>query len=54
MDFGKTNDFEKSFETVTGISKQAFYEKFDLMRTKVGLPGISWKLDGLINKKISG
>ena len=54
VDFGKTNDFEKSFETVTGISKQAFYEKFDLMRTKVGLPGISWKLDGLTNKKISG
>ena len=54
VDFGKSNDFEKSFETVTGISKQAFYEKFDLIRTKVGLPGISWKLDGLINKKIGG
>jgi hypothetical protein len=54
VDFGKSNDFEKSFESVTGISKQAFYEKFDLIRTKVGLPGISWKLDGLTNKKISG
>jgi hypothetical protein len=54
VDFGKTNDFEKSFESVTGISKQAFYEKFDQIRTKVGLPGISWKLDGLTNKKISG
>ena len=54
VDFGKSNDFEKSFESVTGISKQAFYEKFDLIRTKVGLPAVSWKLDGLINKKIGG
>lgn len=54
VDFGKTNDFEKSFESVIGISKLAFYEKFDVIRTKVGLPGISWKLDGLTNKKING
>ncbi len=54
IDFGKTNNFEQSFESVTGISKQAFYEKFDLIRTKVGLPAVSWKLDGLINKKING
>ena len=54
VDFGKTNDFEKSFESVTGISKQVFYEKFDQIRTKVGLPGITWKLDGLTNKKIGG
>jgi hypothetical protein len=54
VDYGKTNDFEKSFESITGISKLAFYEKFDLIRTKVGLPAISWKLDGLTNKKISG
>ena len=54
VDFGKSNDFEKSFEAVTGISKQAFYDKFDQIRTKVGLPAISWKLDGLINKKIGG
>jgi hypothetical protein len=54
VDFGKTNDFEKSFQAVTGISKQAFYEKFDLIRSKVGLPAISWKLEGLVNKKIGG
>jgi hypothetical protein len=54
VDFGKSNDFEKSFESFTGISKQAFYEKFDLIRTKVGLPAVSWKLDGLTNKKING
>jgi hypothetical protein len=54
VDFGKSNDFEKSFESITGISKQAFYEKFDLIRTKVGLPAVSWKLDGLTNKKING
>lgn len=52
--FAITQNFEKSFESIAGISKQAFYEKFDQIRTKVGLPGISWKLDGLINKRISG
>ena len=52
--FAITQNFEKSFESIAGISKQAFYEKFDQIRTKAGLPGISWKLDGLINKKISG
>lgn len=52
--YATTRNFEKSFESVTGISKADFYAKFDQIRTKVGLPGISWKLDGLINKKISG
>lgn len=54
IDFAKTNNFEKSFENVTGISKETFYEKFEQIRTKVGLPPVSWKLDGLINKKIGG
>jgi hypothetical protein len=54
IDYKKTQNFEKSFETVTGISKSVFYEKFDQLRTKVGLPAISWKLDGLVNKKIGG
>ena len=53
IDFGATKNFELSFEKVTGISKSAFYEKFDLIRTKVGLPAISWRLEGLVNKKIS-
>ena len=53
IDFGSTRNFELSFEKVTGISKSAFYEKFDLIRTKVGLPAISWRLEGLVNKKIS-
>ena len=53
IDFGATRNFELSFEKVTGISKSAFYEKFDLIRTKVGLPAISWRLEGLVNKKIS-
>jgi hypothetical protein len=52
-DYATTRNFEKSFESVTGISKTAFYEKFDQLRTKVGLPGISWRLDGLVNKKIT-
>jgi len=52
IDYATTRNFEKSFESVTGISKSTFYEKFELVRTKVGLPPISWKLDGLTNKKI--
>lgn len=53
IDYGTTRNFEKSFENITGISKLAFYEKFDQLRTRVGLPAISWKLDGLVNKKIA-
>ena len=53
IDYSSTRNFEKSFETITGISKETFYQKFDQMRTSVGLPAISWRLDGLINKKIS-
>jgi hypothetical protein len=52
IDYGTTRNFEKSFESITGISKEAFYEKFDQLRTRVGLPPISWRLDGLVNKKI--
>ena len=52
-DFAITRNFETSFEKVTGISKEAFYTKFDQVRTKVGLPPVSWRLDGLVNKKIS-
>lgn len=51
-DFANTKNFEKSFENITGISKTSFYEKFEQIRTKVGLPPVSWKLDGLTNKKI--
>ena len=51
-DYGGTKNFEKSFESVTGISKATFYERFDQVRTKVGLPAISWKLDGLVNRKL--
>ena len=53
-DYASSRNFEKSFEKVTGISKISFYEKFDQIRTKVGLPAISWRLDGLTNKKITG
>jgi hypothetical protein len=52
LDYGTTRNFEISFESVTGISKNSFYERFDQVRTRVGLPGISWKLEGLVNKKI--
>jgi hypothetical protein len=54
IDYKASQNFERSFENVTGISKTVFYEKFDQIRTNVGLPPISWKLDGLINRKIGG
>ena len=52
IDYANTRNFETSFEKVTGISKETFYQKFDQIRTKVGLPAISGRLDGLVNKKI--
>jgi hypothetical protein len=52
--YATTRNFEKSFETVTGIKKEAFYDKFEQLRPKVGLPPVTWKLDGVINKKIGG
>jgi hypothetical protein len=54
IDYATTKNFEKSFQTVTGITKEAFYEKFEQLRPKVGLPPVSWKLDGVTNKKIGG
>ena len=52
VDFATTRNFETSFEKVVGISKEAFYKKFELIRTKVGLPSVSWRLEGIVNKKI--
>ena len=52
IDYASTRNFETSFEKVAGISKETFYQKFDQIRIKVGLPAISWRLDGLVNKKI--
>jgi hypothetical protein len=54
IDYGTTRNFETSFEKVTGISKVTFYEKFEQIRPKVGLPPVTWKLEGVINKKIGG
>jgi hypothetical protein len=53
VDYATTRNFETSFEKVTGISKEAFYKKFEQIRVKVELPSVTWRLDGLINKKIS-
>lgn len=54
IDYGSSRNFEASFEKVTGISKLAFYEKFESIRAKVGLPAVTWRLDGLVNKRIGG
>ena len=53
-EFATTRNFEKSFESVTGISKKTFYEKFEQLRPNVGLPPVTWKLDGVTNKRIGG
>ena len=47
--FKETKDFEKSFETVTGVSKSYFYNKFEMVRTKLGMPDVSMKLVCLSN-----
>jgi hypothetical protein len=47
--FKETKDFEKSFEKATGVSKKFFYEKFELVRTKLGMPEVSMKLVCLTN-----
>jgi hypothetical protein len=52
IDYAKTRNFEKSFENITGLTKEQFYQRFDQVRTKIGLPPISWRLEGLVNKKI--
>jgi hypothetical protein len=52
IDFKNTKSFEISFEKVTGISKNAFYEKFEKVRTNLGLPEVSWKLVCLTNTPI--
>ena len=52
-DYKATNSFDKSFENVIGISKQAFYDRFDSIRGKLGFPEISWKLLCDKNYKLS-
>jgi hypothetical protein len=42
--YKETNDFEKSFALIAGISKSEFYEKFERIRTNLGMPEVSWKL----------
>ena len=52
-DFKSTKSFEKSFMNVIGISKEAFYEKFEKSRVNLGLPPVTWKLVCLTNTLIS-
>jgi hypothetical protein len=53
IDFKTTKDFEKSFQTAIGISKEEFYEKFEKARTNLGLPEVSYKLICLTNYKLT-
>lgn len=47
--YKETNDFEKSFALIAGISKSEFYEKFEKIRTNLGMPEVSWKLVCITN-----
>lgn len=38
QDYKTTSNFETSFEKAAGISKEEFYKRFEIIRTKVGLP----------------
>ena len=53
LDFKNTKNFEKSFENAVGISKDAFYSKFEAARGNLGLPPVTWKLVCLTNTLIS-
>jgi hypothetical protein len=53
LDFKNTKSFEKSFQNATGISKDAFYSKFEAARGNLGLPPVTWKLVCLTNTLIS-
>ena len=50
--FKETKSFEKSFEKVTKISLADFYEKFEKVRTQLGMPEVSWRLVCLKNTPI--
>jgi len=53
LDFKSTKSFEKSFENAIGISKDAFYSKFEKARVNLGLPPVTWKLVCLTNTLVS-
>lgn len=46
LDYRVSGNFMVSFEKVYGISVDSFYEKFDRIRTKIGLPPISMEVRG--------
>jgi hypothetical protein len=50
--FKETKNFERSFELVTGIKVSDFYEKFEKVRTALGMPEVSMKLVCLTNTPI--
>jgi hypothetical protein len=51
-DYSLTNNFETSFKNITGIDKKDFYEKFENVREKMGMPPTTWKIVNNINTKI--
>ena len=50
--FKETKNFEKSFESVAGLTITEFYEKFEKVRTTLGMPEVSMKLVCLTNMPI--
>jgi hypothetical protein len=50
--FKETKNFERSFELVAGLKISDFYEKFEKVRTALGMPAVSMKLVCLTNTPI--
>lgn len=46
LDYRTSGNFRTSFEKTYGIGVDVFYEKFDRIRTKIGLPAISMEVRG--------
>jgi hypothetical protein len=51
-DYSLTNNFDTSFKNITGIDKKDFYEKFEQVREKMGMPPTTWKIINNVNTKI--
>jgi hypothetical protein len=53
LNFKESKDFKKSFEKAIGISLTEFYKRFEAVRTKLGLPVVSYKLVCLTSYRLT-
>lgn len=49
LDYRSTNNFRTSFKKIYGFSVEEFYEKFEAIRLKVGLPPVTMEIRGTEN-----